>query len=54
MLANKELTVAEANAMIAELDTIADRLFAAGNTFLGNQVQECAYLLSANFAEDEE
>lgn len=51
MLTNKPLTTAEAEAMIAELDAIADRLFLAGRNTLGNQVQEVAYCVEANLAE---
>ena len=53
MLQTKPLTVEEANAMIAELDAIADRLFLAGRNYLGNNVQELAYLLSAQLDEEE-
>jgi hypothetical protein len=51
MLQNKPLTATEAEVMIAELDAIADRLFLAGNNFLGNQVQEIAYCVEANLQE---
>ena len=54
MLQTKPLTVEEANAMIADLDAMADRLFLAGSNYLGNQVQELAYLLSAQFSDEEE
>lgn len=50
---NKPLTTAEANEMIAQLDAMADRLFLAGNNYLGNNIQEMAYLLSAQFSEEE-
>ena len=53
MLQAKPITVDEANEIIAQLDAIADRLFLADNNFLGNQVQELAYLLSAQFDEEE-
>ncbi len=51
MLTNKPLTNTEAEAMIAELDAIADRLFRAGNNTLGNAVQEVAYCVEATLAE---
>jgi hypothetical protein len=54
MLQNKPLTAAEAEAMIAQLDAIADRLFLAGNNYLGNTVQEVTYCVHANLAEVEE
>jgi hypothetical protein len=54
MLTNKPLTATEAEAIIAQLDAIADRLFLAGNNFLGNQVQEVVYCVHANLAEAEE
>ena len=53
MLKTKPLTVAEANEMIEQLDAMADRLFAAEKNYLGNQVQELAYLLSAQFSDEE-
>ena len=51
MLTNKPLTTAEAEQIIEQLDTIADRLFLAGNNTLGNAVQEVAYCVEANLAE---
>ena len=54
MLQNKPLTAAEAEQIIAQLDAIADRLFLAGNNFLGNTVQEVTYCVHANLAEIEE
>jgi hypothetical protein len=51
MLTNTPLTTAEAEQIIAELDAIADRLFLAGNNYLGNTVQEVAYCVEANLAE---
>jgi hypothetical protein len=54
MLQNKPLTATEAEQIIAQLDAIADRLFLAGNNFLGNQVQEVVYCVHANLAEIEE
>ena len=51
MLQNKPLTATEATAMIEQLDTIADRLFLAGNNTLGNAVQEVTYCMEANLAE---
>jgi hypothetical protein len=50
MLQNKPLTATEATA-IEQLDAIADRLFLAGNNTLGNAVQEVAYCVEANLAE---
>jgi hypothetical protein len=49
-----KLTQTEMEQMIEQLDAMADRLFAAEQNFLGNQVQEVAYLLSANVEECEE
>jgi hypothetical protein len=54
MLENKPLTATEAEQIIAQLDAIADRLFLAGNNYLGNQVQEVVYCVHANLAEIEE
>ena len=54
MLTNKELTTAEATAMIEQLEAIADRLFLAGNNTLGNNIQEVIYCMEANAAEAEE
>lgn len=54
MLTNKPLTAKEAEAIIEQLDAIADRLFLAGNNFLGNQVQEVVYCVHANLADIEE
>jgi hypothetical protein len=54
MLNQNPLTATEAEQIIAQLDAIADRLFEAGNNFLGNQVQEVAYCVEANLAEAEE
>jgi hypothetical protein len=51
MLQNRPLTTAEAELMIEQLDTIADRLFSAGYNTLGNAVQEAAYCMEANLAE---
>lgn len=51
MLANKPLTATEATEMIEQLDSIADRLFAAGNNTLGNNIQEVVYCMEANLAE---
>ncbi len=51
MLTNKPLTTDEATAIIEQLDAIADRLFLAGNNTLGNAVQEVAYCVEANLAE---
>jgi hypothetical protein len=51
MLQNKPLTNTEAEQIIAELDRIADRLFLAGNNYLGNTVQEVAYCVEATLAE---
>jgi hypothetical protein len=48
---NRPLTTAEAELMIEQLDTIADRLFLAGYNTLGNAVQETAYCMEANLAE---
>lgn len=48
------LTEFEMEEMIIELEAIADKLFGAEQNFLGNQVQEIAYLLSANMDEVEE
>ncbi len=54
MLTNKPLTKAEAETMIEQLETIADRLFLAGNNTLGNNIQEVIYCMEANLAEAEE
>lgn len=51
MLQTKPLTATEATEMIEQLDTIADRLFLAGNNTLGNAVQEVVYCMEANLAE---
>ena len=51
MLQNRPLTTAEAELMIEQLETIADRLFSAGNNTLGNAVQEVVYCMAANVAE---
>jgi hypothetical protein len=51
MLQNKPLTNTEATAMIEQLEAIADRLFLAGNNYLGNTVQEVTYCVEANLAE---
>jgi hypothetical protein len=51
MLQNKPLTAEEADAIIAQLEAIADRLFLAGNNYLGNTVQEVTYSVEANLAE---
>ena len=53
MLENKPLTAQEAEAMIEQLEQIADRLFLAGNNTLGNTVQEVIYCVEANLAEAE-
>jgi hypothetical protein len=53
MLQNKPLTTTEAELMIEQLDTIADRLFSAGYNTLGNAVQEAAYCVEANLQEAE-
>jgi hypothetical protein len=53
MLQNRPLTTAEAELMIEQLDTIADRLFSAGYNTLGNAVQEVAYCVEANLQEAE-
>ena len=45
------LTEFEIEQMIQDLDAMADKLFGAEQNFLGNQVQEIAYLLSANVDE---
>jgi hypothetical protein len=54
MLENKQLTAQELQAMIEQLDTIADRLFLAGRNTAGNAAQEVAYLLHAQLADIEE
>jgi hypothetical protein len=54
MLTNKPLTATEAEAIVTQLEAIADRLFEAGNNFLGNQVQEVVYCVHANLAEADE
>ncbi len=54
MLTNKPLTTKEATEMIAQLEYIADRLFLAGRTFSGNQIQEIVYHLEANLEEEAE
>ena len=51
MLQNRPLTTAEAELMIEQLETIADRLFTAGRNTLGNNVQEVIYCMEANVAE---
>lgn len=51
MLENKLLTATEATDIIAQLETIADRLFLAGNNTLGNNIQEVIYCMEANLAE---
>jgi hypothetical protein len=51
MLQNKQLTVEEATQMIEQLEAIADRLFSAGNNYLGNTVQEVVYCVEANLSE---
>ena len=51
MLQNKPLTHTEATEMIEQLDAIADRLFLAGYNTLGNGVQEVAYCMDAQLAE---
>ena len=51
MLQNRPLTTAEAELMIEQLDTIADRLFSAGYNTLGTAVQEVTYCVEANLAE---
>jgi len=51
---NKPLTTAEAEQIVAQLDAIADRLFLAGNNYLGNNVQEIAYCMEATLAEASE
>ena len=51
IMQNRPLTTAEAELMIEQLDTIADRLFSAGYNTLGNNVQEVVYCMSANLAE---
>lgn len=47
----EKLTEFEIEQMIQDLDAIADKLFASEENFLGNQVQEIAYLLSAKVDE---
>ncbi len=54
MLENKPLTAEEAENMVAQLDAIADRLFAAGRNTAGNATQEVAYLLHATLVDIEE
>jgi hypothetical protein len=54
MLQNRPLTTAEAELMIEQLDTIADRLFTAGYNTLGNAVQEVAYCAEANLLQEAE
>ena len=51
MLQNKPLTQAEAVAIIAQLDAIADRLFLAGYNTFGNSIQETVYCLDAEQQE---
>jgi hypothetical protein len=51
MLENKPLTQLEAEAMITQLEAVADRLFLAGYNTLGNNVQETVYCMEANLAE---
>ena len=51
MLQTKPLTHAEAVAMIEQLDSIADRLFAAGYNTFGNSIQETVYCLDAEQQE---
>lgn len=48
-----KLTQFEMEEMVIELEAMADKLFGAEENFLGNQVQEIAYLLSANIDEEE-
>lgn len=54
MLQNKPLTAEEAEAMIAQLDAIADRLFLAGRNTAGNATQDVAYMLQAVLVDIEE
>ena len=54
MLQDKVLTAKEVEAMIEELDSIADRLFLAGENTLGNNTQEIAYCLHARLVDIEE
>jgi len=51
MIENKPLTQLEAEAMIEQLEAVADRLFLAGYNTLGNSVQETVYCMEANLAE---
>ena len=51
MLQTKPLTQAEAVEIIAQLDAIADRLFAAGYNTFGNSIQETVYCLDAEQQE---
>jgi hypothetical protein len=48
---NKPLTQLEAEAMITQLEAVADRLFLAGYNTLGNNIQETVYCMEANLAE---
>jgi hypothetical protein len=48
---NKPLTTTEVEAMLTQLEAIADRLFLAGNNTLGNNIQEVIYCMEANLAE---
>ncbi len=54
MLQNKQLTTAEATAIIEQLEAIADRLFLAGNNTLGNNIQEVVYCMECNLEEQQE
>lgn len=47
---NKPLTTVETEVIIMQLETIADRLFLAGNNTLGNAVQEVVYCMEAETA----
>jgi hypothetical protein len=47
----KTLTTQQTEQIIAQLDTIADTLFASNKNFLGNQLQEIVYCLEAELAE---
>jgi hypothetical protein len=54
MLQNKPLTATEVEAMIEQMDAIADRLFLAGQNTLGNNTQEIVYCLTAIVEDCEE
>lgn len=48
-----KLTEFEIEQMIQDLDAMADKLFEAGENYLGNQLQELVYLLDAKVSEEE-